>query len=711
MQILTTQNVQYLDTQSRSCSNGYIYVLDVKNLTELDVYTLTDSQYVKAANPIRLDLNGRPNQTYFTDALAYCRLYDAHDQFIREWYGSSNVDPVINDTVVYTVENLKKAALSLGTVTVVGYWSDYDCEARTYTWQADCTDTADDGQVIKSDLSESGRWLLLTDRAYIPSTYYGVYPGHEENMLKFLARSNTAYDITYPTCNFFRSGSYETAVGLATLHPVLLDRGVSFAASYVSAPSFMLVGKQTSDAVIGNLKTKAAVRSSWYETLDDMFSSGSTDMTIDAAKQMTQDVELKNVYLHGKHQMTYTWTGVLTLNDCYIDADVFTGMEWLKFLNMDFTDTYFYAKNTFSLTNIAASSVAALHTFKSADMYIDALQTYTDETVYRLEHRPVKYAHTFTKATEIHDLQSKAAIEVSNSCSIYDSHAAALNTAASVNVSCTDCVFDILDANADSTFTLIRCTASIDSPLYITQLNLVNSTLTGTVDASYTVLTASNSNIQAIGQSTISSSSVSVNAHGCVIGTSRLSNASLDSCKVNEVICDSYTSATGVRGQNIVLDSCTIESMAWSETWADIISTFKMHSCTVNSLAAPYTSLFRSFACDLKSNSTSYANDFDLQLNTTYMTATADGNYYITPLRYMLNSNFLTPVNKRADTVAQTLLVKSDYSVAEGSSGVLVVCCPITFDGSTISDYARAWTYIVAVSKSVHDSYTKVMMR
>lgn len=711
MQILTTQNVQYLDTQNRSCSNGYIYVLDIKNLTELDVYTLTDSQYIKAANPIRLDLNGRPNQTYFTDALAYCRLYDAHDQFVREWYGSSNVDPVINDTVVYTVANLKKAALSLGTVTVVGYWTDHDCEARTYTWQTDCNTADDSGLVIKSDLSESGRWLLLTDRAYIPSTYYGVYPGHEENIQKFLSRSNTVYDQTYPTCNFFASGDYETSVGLSTLHPLLLDRGVSFAASYVSAPSFRLVGKQTSDTAIGNLKTKSAVRSSWYATLDDMFSSGSLDMTIDAAKQMTADVELKSVAIHGKHQMTYTWTGVLTLNDCTIDDGVFAGQEMLKFLNMDFCDSYFYATNTFALTNIEASSVAPLHSFKSADMYINALQAYTSDTVYRLEHRPVKYAHTLTKATAIHGWQSDAAIEVSNSCAICDSHATALNTAASVNVTCTDCSFGVIDANADSTYTLTRCTAGIDSPLHITQLNLVNSTLTGTVDAAYTVLTASNSNIQAIGQSTISSSSVSVTAHGCVIGTARLSNAALDCCKISELVCDSYTAATGTRGQNISLDSCDIATLSWSETWSDIISTFKMHSCTVSSLAAPYTSLFRSFSCDLKSNSTSYDNDFDLQLNTTYMTATENGNYYITPLRYMLSSNFVTPVNKRADTVAQTLLVKSDYSIAEGSSGVIVVCCPITFDGSKISDYARTWTYIVAVTKSVHDSYTKVMMR
>lgn len=711
MQILTTQNVQYLDTQSRSCSNGYIYVLDIKNLTELDVYTLTDSQYVKAANPIRLDLNGRPNQTYFTDALAYCRLYDAHDNFIREWYGSSNVDHAVNDTVVYTVANLRKAALTLGTVTVVGYWNESDCEARTYTWQADSSDTADDGQVIKSDLSDTGRWLLLTDRAYIPCTYYGVYPGHEENMLKFMSRANTAYGVTYPTCNFFMSGAYETSVGLATLHPVLLDRDVTFAASYVSAPSFKLVGKQTSDHAIGNLKTKAAVRASWYDTLDAMFSSGSLDMTIDAAKKMSQDVELKNVAIHGKHHMTYTWTGTLTLNDCYIDDDVFTGQELLKFLNMDFCDSYFYAVTTFALTNIAASSVAPLHSFKSADMYVNALEAYTDETVYRLEHRHVKYAHTLTKASEIHDWQSSAAIEVSNSCTIYDSHAAALNTAASVNVSCTDCTFGTIDANADSTFTLTRCTAGIDSSLHVTQLNLINSTLTGTVDAAYTVLTASNSNIQTIEQSTVSSSSVSVTAHGCVIGAARLSNASLDSCKVSDMVFDSYTVMTGTRGQNIVLDSCNISSMSWSERWSNIVSTFKMHRCAVDSLTAPLTSLFSSFVCDLKSNSTSYENDFDLQLNMTYMTATEDGNYYVTPLRYMLKDDFVTPVNKRADTVAQTLLVKSDYSVLEGSSGVIVVSCPVTFDGSSITDYAKAWTYIVAVSKSVHDSYVKVMMR
>lgn len=711
MQILTTQNVQYLDTQNRSCSNGCIYVLDIKNLTELDVYTLTDSQYVKAANPIRLDLNGRPNQTYFTEALAYCRLYDAHDAFVREWYGSSNVDPVINDTVVYTIDSLRKAALSLGSVTVVGYWNEHDCAARTYTWREDVSYTDDGGQVIKSDLSETGRWLLQTDLAYIPCTYYGVYPQHEENMQKFMSRVSTVYDVTYPSCNFFISGSYETSAGLATQHSVLLDRGVTFAASYVSAPSFKLVGKQTSDAAIGNLQTKAAVRSSWYATLDDMFDSGSSDMTIDTAKKLTSDHELKNVALHGKHQMTDVWTGLLTLNDCYIDDGVFTGQELLKFLNMGFSDRYFYATSLFSLNQIKASSVAALNTFKSADMYIRALQTYTDDTTYRLEHRHLTAAVTLSKATEVHGLESSASVTATKDCNFTDCKMSALNTSASVSVTCTDCVIGTLDANEDSTYTLTRCTASMASPLHVTQLNLINSTLTGTIDAAYTVLTASNSNIQTIAQSTISSSSVSVVAHSCVIGSARLSNATLSSCKVAEMVMDSFTVLVGTRGQNIALDSCNIDAMSWSESWADIIAVFKMHSCTVTSLSAPLTSLFRSFTCDLKGNATSYENDFDLQLTTQYMTLTEDGNYYITPLRYMLNDSFVTPVNRRADLCAQTFVVSSDYSVKEASSGVLVVQCPVTFDGSSIADYAKAWTYIVAVSKSVHDSYVKVMMR
>lgn len=700
MQILTTQNVQYLDTQNRSCSNGYIYVLDVKNLTELDVYTLTDSQYVKAANPIRLDLNGRPNQTYFTEALAYCRLYDVHDQFVREWYGSSNVDPVINDTIVYTVANLRKAALTLGSVTVVGYLTEHDCEARTYTWQAECNTSDDAGLVIKSDLSESGRWLLVTDRAYIPSTYYGVYPGHEENIQKFLARANTVYDQSYPTCNFFVSGKYETAAGLATLHPVLLDRGVSFAANYFSAPSFKLVGKQTSDAVIGNLKTRAAVRSSWYATYDDMFDSGSLDMTIDAAKRLTSDHEMKNVYLHGKSINTYVWGGLLTLNDCYIDDDVFSGLETLKFLNMDFSDRYFYAKNTFALTAIQASSVASLHTFKSPDMYVKALEEYTTDTTYRLDSRPLKAAHTLANATEIHAANTSAAIVVSKSCTIYDSDIVSLNTSANLSSEITVTLINSrvknLGANSYTKYVLIDSTVeNVLQSVYISSITASCSTiLAGQIDTAYTKIDATDTTVKAdLTYSTVASG-VYVKASNCVFADAILTHADLSNCTLDTVTVWPY-SINSTRHMDLHIVNCSIDTLQFDETWQQNTLQLDLTGTSINQHTYPSagTSANPYFTSATVVNGSRVKgivlkkSDFTLDGDTA------------TSKAFEVISNYVTPaLTRRIDIVATSFISKLDYSV--------------TYDTHSTVNFATdtVWTVTISISKDIYDNLLEMTL-
>lgn len=696
MQILTTQNVQYLDTQNRSCSNGYIYVLDVKNLTELDVYTLTDSQYVKAANPIRLDLNGRPNQTYFTESLAYCRLYDAHDQFIREWYGSSNVDPVINDTIVYTVANLRKAALTLGSVTVVGYWNESDCEARTYTWQAECNTSDDDGLVIKSDLSESGRWLLVTDRVYIPSTYYGVYPGHEENIQKFLARANTVYDQSYPTCNFFVSGKYETAAGLATLHPVLLDRGVSFAANYMSAPSFKLVGKQTSDTAIGNLKSRAAVYSSWYTSLDTFFASGSMDMTIDTVKAMTQDVELKSVTLHGAMDNTSTWTGKLTLNSCKVDDGLFYGFETVKFTNMDVCDRYF--QKLTSLNNIEGTSVAQLKDWNSPSLYVTAVETYTPSvTELYLQGRPLTATHTFTTATAIHGLVTSYGVTFSKSCNIYDSDIKYLNAANTLTVK--DSYIGQIESQAAANISLLNCTCDTYlSNIYVETLYLTNSSIgAGSIDTSYTQLFASDSVIGADLTTSVITDSIYVHARNTnFAGQTVLAHADLDCCSLTSVTVKPY-SANHLRHMDLRVVNCAISTMTWDNTWQQNTLTLDLTntSITQTTLAPAGTSDDPYFKSAIVMNGDrihgAVLKKSDFTLDDADTTATSK-----TVVAY---TNYTTPGTvKRLDTVTTPLLASTDGSLTYLTNATVSFATDTT------------WSYVVNITKATYDEMQELTL-
>lgn len=65
-----------LDQNKRIMPNGKIEILDPVSTNPIDVFTY-DSQnnkYITATNPIYLDVESRPQHTYFVKQLAYCRL-------------------------------------------------------------------------------------------------------------------------------------------------------------------------------------------------------------------------------------------------------------------------------------------------------------------------------------------------------------------------------------------------------------------------------------------------------------------------------------------------------------------------------------------------------------------------------------------------------------------------------------------------------------
>lgn len=720
MQILTTQNDQFLDSQNRTCSNGYIYVLDIKNLSEIDVYTLTDSEYVRAANPIRLDLNGRPNQTYFTETLAYCRLYDADNVFVREWYGSSLSSPVINDTVVYTLANLRKAAPSLKSVTVIGYWTDTDVGPRNYVWREGITSSADDGLVVKSDLTESGRWLLSTDLAYIPSTYYGVYQGHEGNILKFLARPNFVYDTTYPTCNFFVSGKYTTSTGLATLHPVMLDRGVTFAANYLSAASFKLIGKQTSDAAIGKLKSKAAVRSSWYDSLDDMFTSGSLDMTIDTPKKMLQDVELKNVAIHGKNTATYVWSGLLTLNDCIIDADVFSGLEKLKFLNMDFCDTYFYAKNLFELTNIQATSVAKLSKFKSADMYLRAVLKYTTPSDLWLESRKITIDVDFPSTLQtLHDMDTSAAVAFNSNCHVYDSFITSATVDTYSWLTFTNTTVSNFSVNIAARLMLEHSIVNhySDPNGLVEYISMLHSVLgQGEIPGEKTLLDFTSSTIAAdIKGDVWSGGNYSLRADNCrFMGNIVLKNAQLTHCIVGHAKISGYTRQDGVFGMQLSLIGNHIGQLVWDDTIKGNDLDLVLDGNVFYSVTRPHTGTeqnpyIKTINAYINGNICSEMTPLRMNLNRTKLNLTKNGNYYITQ-RFNIFSDKMqfSDMVRPATTECVPLYVGTDATTYWDKDQLIkVIYNPSTFDGTVVAETPEIWTYIVAIPKNKFDTDSK----
>lgn len=362
-----------LDNNRQIIPGAKIEVFDPVSNTPVNIYTYDGSneRYTIAPNPIYLNGASSPEHTYFADRLVLCMLYKYIGNFsdprvdddtnnwayVKQWNGAFTEDTVKNDTIIYGIESLKEANTSLGSVTVVGYWNSTDCEARTYVWDANCTQTPDNGYIVNSNDKDTGRWILKFDGEYLPSTYYGVYPGSEANinaLLTYVDAVGTASVKTAPGVYFVRGDYKASSVALTTAKKVLIDNNSSFTrASITSSTDIKVIGGETNHFITDLYGVKTA-HSSWYKTLQGFLDSGAKELIFDQNVNVTQaPVLTKNTALHNVHLVNNTnmhagWMGfnnfMLTLDRCTVDDHLFyPSTSRIFFQNMLVTDRYFYA--------------------------------------------------------------------------------------------------------------------------------------------------------------------------------------------------------------------------------------------------------------------------------------------------------------------------------------------------------------------------------
>lgn len=398
-----SQSDLILDNNENIIPGGKIEVFDPVSNTPVDIYTYDGSneRYTIAPNPVYLNVQSRPEHTYFCDRLVLCRLYKyignfsdprvdddtANWLFIREWNGAYTEDSIKNDTIIYGIESLTTANTDLGSVTVVGYYNDHDCESRTYYWDANCTQTPDNGYIVKSNDKDTGRWILKFDGEYLPSTYYGVYPGSEANinaLLTYVDSVGTASIKTAPGVYFVRGDYKASSVALTTSKKLLIDNGSSFTrASITSSTDITVIGGATNHYITDLIGVKVA-HSSWYKSLQGFLDSGAKELIFDQNINVTQaPVLTKNTILHNVHLVNNTdmyagWMGfnnfLLTLDRCIVDDHLFyPSTSRIFFQNMLVTDRYFIAP---TVKNIDISRINCdefnfnLCNFDNAEIYL-----------------------------------------------------------------------------------------------------------------------------------------------------------------------------------------------------------------------------------------------------------------------------------------------------------------------------------------------------
>ena len=400
-----------LDNNGKIIPGAKLEIYDPISNTPVNVYVYDGSndKYIITTNPVYLNGVSRPEHTYFAKQLVLCRLYkyignfsdprvddDTENWlFIREWNGAYTQDTVKNDTIVFGLDGLKSANTELGSVNVVGYYNDHDCEGRTYVWDANCVQTPDNGYIVKSNDKDIGRWILKFDGEYLPSTYYGVYPGSEANinaLLTYVDTVGTASMKTAPGVYFVRGDYKASSVALTTSKKLLIDNDSSFTrASITSSTDIKVIGGKTNHFITDLIGVKVA-HSSWYKTLQGFLDSGAKEMIFDQNINVTQaPVLTKNTTLHNVHLVNNTnmyagWMGfnnfMLTLDRCIVDDHLFyPSTSRIFFQNMLVTDRYFYGLNVnnMDISRINADNIH-LCNFDNAEIYLKWMyqKGYTD---------------------------------------------------------------------------------------------------------------------------------------------------------------------------------------------------------------------------------------------------------------------------------------------------------------------------------------------
>lgn len=393
-----------LDNNRQIIPGAKIEVFDPVSNTHVNIYTYDGSneRYTVATNPVYLNLQSRPEHTYFTDRLVLCRLYkyignfsdprvddDTNNwKFIREWNGAFQQDTVKNDTIIFGIESLAEANPQLGSVTVVGYWNNTDCEARTYVWDSNCVQTPDNGYIVKNSELDTGRWILKFDGEYLPSTYYGVYPGHEANinaLLSYVESVGTAGTKTAPGV-YFVPGTYDAStVALATSKKLLIDSKTSFTRESIQADDVRVIGGQVTapicDFYFNENSTNhniSEAHSSWYKSVHKFLTSGAKKLIVDNENNFTDlklysNIPVENKIIECNKRIPIDYNSYyIAISRCTIVGEkwIDANSDYIQFRYMNITDRWFTSTN---VNSFDVGRIANGNHIEGSTMQIDTL--------------------------------------------------------------------------------------------------------------------------------------------------------------------------------------------------------------------------------------------------------------------------------------------------------------------------------------------------
>lgn len=409
-----------------------VFVHDSGELAEL--FTLEGPDYVQAENPQLLHA-GLTDTTLFTalgvfdvvveryvgtegamsvdspdEDFEQVGVYEVGMDFDIESYSRNSVD---------TISDLRDVDPSLGMVTVKWYSEEGDCAPRTYLWDAESENTEDGGYVVGSDVSDSGKWILMWDDDTIPCSVYGVKPGTEANialLLSYPAVVGSFQMATAPKVRFLR-GTYSSSNTWSTTKELVFDPDAKFTSAAFTCPKIQAVAKRTTYIADFTFTANDAVaHSSWFASVTAFWFCGAKKLIIDDVNWFSDSTlsgspELVEAVIEGSKRMAVTYASgrYLTFTKCTFNASriLSPADDKVKFNNSEWHDGLWTTTDTaqYDFGKISdghrveflssASNNMSLSRFSVADTWLKMMDanirdvpTYTD-TVAELEGRKI----------------------------------------------------------------------------------------------------------------------------------------------------------------------------------------------------------------------------------------------------------------------------------------------------------------------------------
>ena len=351
---------QFFDDQGFPLVGGRISIFKHDSDTLNDIFTLDGDIYRAAVNPIITSDEGRIPTVFFDAAVVDVRVEKANGdgtyELIDTFQAGFNVPAATNDTVVNGIDALKDTNTEVGVVSVYGYDSNVAAPMRNYVWDPTCTADADDGVIVLSNTTETGRWILLWDDEKLPCSVYGIGPGHEANIAAFLTYPDivSQWNIRTPKIPRFTQGTYTSDTTFSTSKSLYFDDGARFTKANFVCRSVIIPYNSNYVADFNfNVGYQPVAESRWFRSVKKFWQCGAKELhqsdsnffaDTDIGNTGTICAILINRTISGR-PLTMTGGANLEFNHCNIQDYSLSTNWYTVFKNCDFCDRWFVDGN------------------------------------------------------------------------------------------------------------------------------------------------------------------------------------------------------------------------------------------------------------------------------------------------------------------------------------------------------------------------------